>query len=161
MTSITDIIAPITLLHGSHEDTAKTGQGCFMNVISYLNGEPQITDNSPCVCVTVRKIAIWFNDFLRPNERQQMIPFIERAMGSATTDRDVMNKRLALTVVFARKQSEIAANDAAYANNAAYAAKREQIKAVTFEYLNAVLPRRDFADAATIARANQLVAIAA
>ena len=54
MSSITEIIAPIKLLAGTHEDTAKTGSGCFMNVIAYLNGEPQITDQSPCVCVTVR-----------------------------------------------------------------------------------------------------------
>lgn len=37
-------IEPIKLLRGQHKDTATTGQGCFMNVIAYLNGDPQITD---------------------------------------------------------------------------------------------------------------------
>ena len=55
---ITEIIKPIKLLSGTHNDTAQTGQGCFMNVIAYLNGEPQITDQSDCVCYVVRPIAI-------------------------------------------------------------------------------------------------------
>lgn len=36
-------IMPIALLKGSHDDTAKTGQGCFMNVIAYLNGETLVS----------------------------------------------------------------------------------------------------------------------
>jgi hypothetical protein len=127
MQTITEIIKPISLLKGSHEDTAQTGSGCFMNVIAYLNGEPQITDQSPCVCVTVRSIAIWFNDFLRDNERGEMIPFIERAMGSATNDKAEMARRLGLVVKFAERQRDIArsaddaANAANYANYAASA----------------------------------------
>lgn len=41
-------IKPIRLLKGSYADTKTTGQGCFMNVVAYLNGESQITDSSPC-----------------------------------------------------------------------------------------------------------------
>ena len=124
MESITEIIKPISLLKGSHEDTAKTGSGCFMNVIAYLNGEAQITDQSPCVCVTVRKIAIWLNDFLRDDERGEMIPFIDRAMGSATDDKAEMARRLCLVVKFASRQRDLAkAYAAAYAATAAaYAA---------------------------------------
>jgi hypothetical protein len=139
MESITDIIEPIKLLAGSHADTAKTGSGCFMNVISYLNGEPQITDQSACVCVTVRKIAIWLNDFLRDDERHEMIPFIERAMGSATDDRDEMNRRLKLMVTFAERQRDIAAAaaadaaaDAAAATYAANAATYAANAAATY-----------------------------
>lgn len=130
MQTITEIIKPISLLKGSHKDTAQTGSGCFMNVIAYLNGEPQITDQSPCVCVTVRSIAIWFNDFLRDDERGEMIPFIERAMGSATNDEAEISRRVGLMVKFAERQRDIAksaanaansANAASYASYASYA----------------------------------------
>jgi hypothetical protein len=122
---IADIIKPIQLLKGSHEDTAKTGSGCFMNVIAYLNGEPQITDASTCVCVTIRQPVIWFNDWLKDDERHELIPYIERAMGSATDDQDVMKMRLAALVKFANEHSLIAAKYASdYAvKYAEYAAK--------------------------------------
>lgn len=94
-------IEPIKLLSGSHKDTATTGSGCFMNVIAYLNGEPQITDTSPCVCAVIRPVAIFLNDLLPDSERQRMIPFIFRAMGSATDDRKVMRKRAHLLLEIA------------------------------------------------------------
>ena len=119
MKTITEIIKPITLLKGSHEDTGQTGQGCFMNVVAYLNGEAQITDQSECVCVTVRPIAIWLNDYLQDNERVRMIPFIERAMGSATKDKDEINRRLALVVTFTQKMSDISVTCAGYAAQSA------------------------------------------
>ncbi|MGL4640600.1 MAG: hypothetical protein ACRCVX_12835 [Shewanella sp.] len=170
--SITGIIAPIKLLAGSHADTAKTGQGCFMNVIAYLNGEPQITDSSPCVCVTVRHISIGLNDRLNDTQRARMIPFIERAMGSADCDKDEFKRRLNLMVDFAKKQAgfaKSAANAAANAANAAdYAANaadnaekiKEEIIESCFEYLDAVLPKREWNDGAVIARAEQLCALA-
>ena len=125
MKNITEIIAPISLKAGSHSDTAQTGQGCFMNVIAYLNGEPQITDQSPCVCVTVRPIAIFANDFLKDDERNALIPYIERAMDSATIDHTEMIRRLNLVVVFSQKMAEYAAKYAAKsaAEYAEYAAK--------------------------------------
>jgi len=121
---ILDIIKPIGLLKGTHEDTGATGQGCFMNVVAYLNGEPQITDQSTCVCVTVRPIAIWLNDFMRDDERAQLIPFIERAMGSATEDKTELVRRAWLAVDFANEARSIAAESAKYAaESAEYAAK--------------------------------------
>jgi hypothetical protein len=88
-------IEPIRLLSGSHADTGTTGQGCFMNVVAYLNGEPQITDQSPCVCVYVRPLAIRLNDCASDEQRQRMLPFVLRAMGSATEDKAVMHSRRA------------------------------------------------------------------
>jgi len=88
-------IEPIKLLKGSHADTAQTGQGCFMNVIAYLNGEPQITDQSPCVCVTVRPLAIRLNDTADDEQRQRLLPFVMRAMGSATKDKTIFDARFA------------------------------------------------------------------
>jgi hypothetical protein len=134
MKSIVEIISPITLLRGSHGDTGQTGQGCFMNVAAYLNGDLQITDDSPCVCFTVKPFVIWFNDFLNQKERQELIPFIGRAMGSATDDQDlIIDFRLKLVVEFAKDLSVIAAGVGnktkikraiEYASGAVYAASR-------------------------------------
>ena len=88
-------IEPIKLLSGHHEDTATTGSGCFMNVIAYLNGEAQITDYSPCVCASVRRLAIELNDRSTDGQRQRLLPFVLRAMGSATEDEKVMYSRIA------------------------------------------------------------------
>jgi hypothetical protein len=120
MKSIAEIISPIMLLEGSHKDTGSTGQGCFMNVVAYLNGEVQITDDSPCVCITVKQIIIWFNDFLNQNERQELIPFIDRAMGSASFDRDIINKRIGLVVEFSKDVSKIASAVSGGTDDTAY-----------------------------------------
>jgi hypothetical protein len=124
-----DRFKPIKLLSGSHAHTGRTGQGCFMNVIAYLNGEPQITDQSTCVCVVVRPIAIWVNDYLMDSERNILLPYIERAMGSATCDQQELSRRARRAAKMAEEMRDIAHADdvgnyvaeAAYA--AAYAAK--------------------------------------
>jgi hypothetical protein len=90
----------INLLEGSHSDTGETGQGCFMNVVAYLNGESVITDRSECVCVTVRPIAIWLNDYCDDQQRRSMLPFILRAQGSRTEDKSELFRRLKLVVEF-------------------------------------------------------------
>ena len=121
-----DVFKPIKLLSGSHADIAKTGQGCFMNVIAYLNGEPQITDQSTCVCVVVRPIAIWINDYLIDSERYILLPYIERAMGSATRDKKELARRAGRAVKMAEEMRDIADADttAAYAAEAANAAAK-------------------------------------
>lgn len=95
-------IEPIKLLSGSHADTAQTGSGCFMNVIAYLNGEPQITDESPCVCRSIRRPAIWMNDFLSDSERHLLLPFVQRAMGTATFDETVLRQRIGVLIEYIR-----------------------------------------------------------
>ena len=126
---IADIIKPIKLLKGSHADTGATGQGCFMNVISFLNGEPQITDNSPCVCITVKPIAIFLNDFLKDEDRNLMITYIERAMGSVTHDKIELVRRANLVVLFANKCSLMAAEAAAKSAEAAAMSAAKSAKA--------------------------------
>ena len=128
MKSITEIIKPITLLYGSHSDTGETGRGCVMNVIAYLNGEPQITDKSPCVCVTVRPLMIYLNDALSDAYRPRLLPYIERAMGSVTDDVPEMRRRLALIVDLARSMTKYAAKYAEYAKYAAAKSAAEYAK---------------------------------
>jgi hypothetical protein len=116
-------IPQIKLLSGKHEDTAKTGAGCFMNIVAYLNGEPQITDQSSCVCIVVRRFVIWFNDFCNDEERQELLPFILRAMRSATSDRKELTRRALLCVNYAKKMKASASDYAADATFAtSYAA---------------------------------------
>ena len=87
-------IQPIRLLKGQHNDTGKTGQGCFMNVVAYLNGDVDITDYSPCVCRVIRVVAITLNDCSYDPERQALLPFIGRAMVSGSADKTELLKRI-------------------------------------------------------------------
>lgn len=87
-------IKPITLLGGHHPTTARTGSGCFMDVIAYLNGDAQITDRSPCVDPVVRQLMISINDSLDVYTRQRLIPFVQRAMGTAGSDQRTQETRL-------------------------------------------------------------------
>jgi len=113
------MIEPIKLLAGSHADTAETGSGCFMNVIAYLNGEAQITDQSECVCYVMRPLAIYANDLFGDKDRQKLLPFILRALGSRTYDKAVITERLRHVVAFAEKQGQYAAEYAKYAAESA------------------------------------------
>ena len=106
-------IEAIKLLRGSHADTGKTGVGCFMNIIAYLNGDTQITDQSECVCITVKRISIFLNDLADEQQRQRMLPLVLRAMGSRTDDKEEISRRLTLLVEFAEWQAWIVAK---YAN---------------------------------------------
>ena len=175
-----EIIEPIKLLSGSHSDTGTTGKGCFMNVIAYLNGEPQITDQSTCVCYVVRPIAIWLNDYLKDGERARLIPFIERAMGSATEDKNEVMRRVNLAVVLAKTYAKYAAGHAArhpaeyakYAGHAAghaghaagragHAEHRHFITELAFSFLDSALPKREQIDPEIIERANKLLTLTA
>lgn len=132
-------IEPIKLLRGSHADTGKTGMGCFMNIIAYLNGEPQITDKSECVCITVKRISIFLNDLADDQQRQRMLPLVLRAMGSRTDDKEEISRRLTLLVEFAKWQALIVAK---YANDGNGSANHALAAAECAKYAN------DAADAA-------------
>ena len=157
-----EIIAPITLLRGSHANTGTTGQGCFMNVVSYLNGESQITDQSPCVCVSVRYLAIRLNDLGTDEQRQRLLPFVLRAMGSATKDRNILETRMARMRQYGVEcqelinawRSEMKATKAdtnAYANADAYASASANANAYAYASANAYAYA--YADAYTYANA--------
>jgi hypothetical protein len=108
MQSITDIIQPISLLEGDHPEAIGFGQGCFMNVVSYLNGEDVITDDSPCVCPSIRKTVIILNDnivfqdddSIEALDRNRLLPFVERALGSRSEDPEVIAFRTVKVLEF-------------------------------------------------------------
>jgi len=88
-------ISPIKLLRGSHHDTARTGHGCVMNVISYLQGDPIITDRPAGVCPAIRLLAVVLNDWSSDEQRQRLIPFIERMMDSVAPEVSMQTWRIA------------------------------------------------------------------
>lgn len=94
MSKITDLIKPIKLLQGSHPDTAQTGSGCFMNTISYLNGDEKITDRPACVDNHVRVMMININDGIGPDDRQRLLPFVHRAMRTVGSDKATSEMRI-------------------------------------------------------------------
>lgn len=107
-------IQEIKLLKGHHADTGVTGQGCFMDVVAYLNGETIITDNSPCVCPILRPMLVRYNDVTTDAQRQLLLPYLLRATGSKTTDFDELKRRMALVVQYAEKELARAADYALY-----------------------------------------------
>ena len=159
-------IQPIRLLKGMHEDTASTGQGCFMNVIAYLNGESQITDTSPCVCVTVRLLAINLNDFGTEEQRQRLLPFVLRAMGSATQDAKVLDARVARLRKYGEECAELMRNASAYAYaNADAYADADAVRASLFDaglrFLDDVLPAAEQVSPVVAERCETLVKLQA
>lgn len=173
--NIFDVIKPIKLLSGSHADTGDTGQGCVMNVIAYLNGEVKITDSSPCVCFMVKPILIWFNDYLRDDERHLLIPYVERAMGSATEDKKEIERRAWLCVDMAHSMANLAAEYAAkyaksaeyakyaakYAKYAEYAKYRKANVAAILALFDAAFPQMDAVSEITLQRVRTLESITA
>jgi hypothetical protein len=100
MKSILDIIKPIKLIHGNHTDTAKTGSGCIMNIASYLAGDAQVTDNPDCVCPEIRDWAMPINDYSGAADRQELLPYVLRMIGTKTTDQAVTQARVARVMRF-------------------------------------------------------------
>ena len=150
-------IPEIKLVKGSHSDIGKTGVGCFMNVIAYLNGELQITDEGECVCFVVRPIVIWLNDYSNDDQRQKLLPFILRARGSRTDDVEELSRRTKLKVEFTNKQRALAAK---FESAAVYAAMKESIFQAGFDFLDLALPALTGIDEQTIMRAETLKALA-
>jgi hypothetical protein len=86
-------INPIRLVRGGRDDTDKTGEGCIMNVIAYMQGE-RITDTPEGVCEALRILAIYVNDHCEDGERQTLlIPLVHRLMNTATANLSVVAKR--------------------------------------------------------------------
>lgn len=75
-------IPEIRLIRGCNHFMRYSGEGCIMNVCSYLSGDQDITDRPKCVHLEVRDVAIWLNDTLKEGPRQRLLPFVLRLMES-------------------------------------------------------------------------------
>jgi hypothetical protein len=132
--SILEIIKPIELLSGSHSDAGKTGRGCLMNVVSYLNGDRTITDRPACACPVITHIAIYANDFFNDADRHLLLPFIPRIADSRTDDPREYARRAAACAKFASYAAKYAKYAAtSTAKYAEYAAKYAESAAESAE----------------------------
>lgn len=93
MNSILETIRPIRLLSGHHSDTGSTGQGCIMDVASYLAGDAIVTDSPSCVDRAFHYGWRTINDLSGNEQRQTLLPYIERLIGTATDDEAVHQAR--------------------------------------------------------------------
>lgn len=106
-------IEQISISRGSHSDIGTTGHGSMTDVVSYLNGDSVVVEQSPCVCFTIRPVIIFLNNLVNDAERQQLVPYILRVMNTATDDRDVLGARFAALTQYAESNARIAAEYAA------------------------------------------------
>jgi hypothetical protein len=87
-------IPAIVLMQGDHQDIHRTGHGCIMNVIAYLQGEAP-TDHPQGVDEAFRVLAIFCNDHLDFEPRQALlIPLVSRLMNTKTSSWHELARRL-------------------------------------------------------------------
>ncbi len=83
----------ITLDEGSHEDF--TDGHCAMEVVSWLAGQG-FTDAPECASKVLRSFTINLNDTWNDTDRQRLIPFLPRLVGTASDGKDEARSYLAL-----------------------------------------------------------------
>src|SRR5581483_222147 len=75
-----DMSNPYLLAHGAHQ-TADEGR-CAMEWVAYLAGEKH-SDQPVCVSPVLRRYCISLNDRLGDDERQKLLPYLARTIGTA------------------------------------------------------------------------------
>ena len=96
-------IPAIVLTQGNHEDIERTGHGCIMNVIAYLQGEA-ITDHPRGVDEALRMLAVFANDHLEFGPRQTLlIPLVARLMNTETHSWHVLAARMERLIALERE----------------------------------------------------------
>jgi hypothetical protein len=84
----------IHLAKGYHR--AKTpGEWCLMEAAAYIAGEPW-SDHPKCVSTVLTAYGMALNDSLDDDQRQKLIPFIPRMLGTANDGQDEARSYLAL-----------------------------------------------------------------
>ena len=84
----------LTLASGSHRD-ATPGQWCLMEATAYLAGEPW-SDHPACVSPVLGAYGRGLNDAWDDVQRQKLVPFIPRLLGTADDGQDEARSYLAL-----------------------------------------------------------------
>lgn len=94
------ITHPLRLARGSHQ--RGSGKGCAMNVISYINGDTQITDFPECSARPLARMVQALNDrlagpdgFLSPEDSVTVIDLGWKTVGTADTPKAVVWRWLA------------------------------------------------------------------
>jgi len=105
MKSILDIIKPIRLTVGHSSDPSKGS--CVMDVVSYINGDRDVTDHPECACPVITAFAIRINDRLADADRQKLLGYVTRIAGSRA-GRDITVQRALMCANFAKRQAAIA-----------------------------------------------------
>ena len=98
------ITHPLRLAKGSHQPGS--GKGCAMNVISYINGDIQITDFPECSARPLAKLVQQLNDgladkdgYLSPENSVLVLDLGWRTVGTADVPREVVLRWLAELLV--------------------------------------------------------------
>ena len=84
----------LTLGSGTHHD-ATPGQWCLMEATAYLAGEPW-SDHPACVSPVLGAYGRGLNDSWDDVQRQKLVPFIPRLLGTADDGQDEARSYLAL-----------------------------------------------------------------
>ena len=84
----------LTLGSGAHHD-ATPGQWCLMEATAYLAGEPW-SDHPACVSPVLGAYGRGLNDSWDDVQRQKLVPFIPRLLGTADDGQDEARSYLAL-----------------------------------------------------------------
>ncbi len=84
----------LTLGSGAHHD-ATPGQWCLMEATAYLAGEPW-SDHPACVSPVLGAYGRGLNDAWDDVQRQKLVPFIPRLLGTADDGQDEARSYLAL-----------------------------------------------------------------
>lgn len=98
------ITHPLRLARGSHK--RGSGKGCAMNVISYINGDVEITDYPSCSARPLARLVQNLNDrladsdgFLSPENAVTVLDLGWQTVGTADTPREVVLAWLADVLV--------------------------------------------------------------
>ena len=76
-------LTTLKLLSGSH---SRRSEGvCLLEAVAWFAGEPH-TDQPECVSGVLASYGRAFNDGLPEADRQRLVPYVERLVGTATTD---------------------------------------------------------------------------
>ena len=135
------------LRHGSGE-TPKDG-GCLIQIAGWLNDGVSWTDKTPCVHPVFRRLGINFNDWFDDTDRQKLLAFLPRIIGTGLTGDEAEDKRVAVGLAeYAASQAQ--KFDAAVAVAAANAAAHAAVAAAAAAAVDAAAA----ADAAANAAAN-------
>ena len=91
MTTLRTLPDDLRLDSGSHPPPNGAFEACVMEAVAYVAGEPW-SDSPQCVCPVLASFGRSWNDWLPDDERQQLLPYIPRLIGTRSTP-DVENRR--------------------------------------------------------------------